>query len=115
METREICANLPPINFDRPDSVTWKLTANGRFSVSSAKEAISMYEGRKEWYQLLRGPAIVYMIWQERNSRLFNGARCTPGSISHIALNLVKDWLHSLSIEDSLAAVGLRRLWRVAW
>lgn len=58
---------------------------------------------------------LIYMIWRERNSRIFEQKKQTPEVVARRVLNLVKDKLISMNLEDSLQSRAVRRLWHIAW
>ncbi|KAG8374942.1 hypothetical protein BUALT_Bualt10G0048000 [Buddleja alternifolia] len=59
--------------------------------------------------------SIVYLIWQERNLRLFNGKKETPKSVASHTLNLVKNRLITLLLKESFQSLVIKRVWKIAW
>ncbi|KAG8382286.1 hypothetical protein BUALT_Bualt05G0061000 [Buddleja alternifolia] len=78
--------------------------------------AFSHWKG-KHWvnvaYRMLFA-SIVYMIWKERTERIFSNKSNPPEVVSWIAY-IVEDRLLTLQIRESLSAMALKRLWRIAW
>ncbi|KAG8383638.1 hypothetical protein BUALT_Bualt04G0034800 [Buddleja alternifolia] len=79
--------------------------------------ALSRWRGKHKVNVAYRGlvAEIVYLIWNERNIRWFEGKTRTPSEVAHQANSIVKNRLLTMKLDDSLQCIAVRRLWRISW
>ena len=58
---------------------------------------------------------LVYSLWRERNSRICESTHKTPEEVAARVLNIVKDKLLTMQLDDSIQSRAVKRLWHIAW
>lgn len=58
---------------------------------------------------------LIYMVWQERNTRIFEQKESTPEVVAARILNTVRDRLLTMDLDDSIQCRAVKRLWHIAW
>ncbi|KAG8380823.1 hypothetical protein BUALT_Bualt06G0056500 [Buddleja alternifolia] len=94
------------VNFDWQGAY-WKLGVQRASSEWRGKHLVNVA------YRMLLA-SLIYMLWKERNSRLFNGNSDSPESDISGYANY-KNHLVSLKLKESLQSIVFGRIWRIAW
>ncbi|GKB97479.1 hypothetical protein Tco_0983616 [Tanacetum coccineum] len=123
----------PILNEHVRDNVVWK-RENGKlckFSVKQAYEDLLEVTEDVEWWKMIwlsqnipknsinsiirriSLAASVYMIWQERNNRIFRDEMRNPDEIYKILEDIIRMRLLSLKVKNSVAVKKAQEIWNV--